>query len=43
MATHHCRTKTNAKAYAKRMRSRGYNASIGKVKNGWNVYVSRRK
>jgi len=43
MATHNCRTKTNAKKMATRYRKKGYNATVGKAKKGYNVYTSRRK
>ena len=42
MASHTCKSKTNAKKYAKRMRKKGFNASIyNKKGKGWGVSVTR--
>ena len=35
--THHCRSKSGAKAMAKRLRKRGNNVSMTKTKKGWSV------
>ena len=44
MASHTCRTKSNARKYASRMRDRGFNANIYplKTKKGWGVSVTRK-
>jgi len=41
MATHHCKNKRTAKAYAKRMRKKGFSAQLSKRKKGWAVSVTR--
>ena len=41
MATHTCRNKKNAEAYASRMRKKGYNASVYKKAKGYGVSVTR--
>ena len=35
--THHCRSKTSAKAMAHRLRKHGNNVSMNKLKKGWSV------
>jgi len=42
MASHTCQTKTNAKKMAKRLRKKGLNVSIYKIKGGkWGVSATR--
>lgn len=43
MTGHSCRTKSNAERYAKRMRSKGFNASVFPKKKGYGVSVTRNK
>ena len=35
--THHCRSKSSAKAMARRLRKRGNKVSMSKLKKGWAV------
>ena len=42
MASHTCKTKSNAKEYAKRMRKKGFNAEIYNKKKGYGVSVTRK-
>ena len=35
--THHCKTKANAKAMARKLRRAGNNVSYTKTKKGWSV------
>jgi len=42
MATYKAKTKGNAKTKANRMRSKGYNCSIYKIKKGYGVSVTRK-
>jgi len=41
MVEHRCRTKTSAKKYAKKMRKRGFKASVYKKRKGYGVSVNR--
>lgn len=42
MASHTCRKKSSAEAYANRMRKRGFEASVYKKKKGYGVSVTKR-
>lgn len=39
--THHCKNKTSAKAFASRMRKKGFSVSMSKTKKGYSVSVWR--
>lgn len=42
MAQHSCKKKSSAEAYAKRMRNKGFNASVYKKRKGYGVSVTRK-
>ena len=42
MASHSCRKKSSAKAYAKRMRAKGFSATVYKKRKGYGVSVTRK-
>lgn len=41
MASHRCKNKTTAKAFASKMRKKGFKASIYKKQKGYGVSVTR--